>query len=168
MTEKQADDSKAKQKRADDNRQRKRPAEREQLAAELSCTKLEAFDRLGQRRKDSWEAVNKALYGLMVGHAAGLVGCLTLLKDYNATSPGHLKGLGAFIWLFGLGLYLAIVSASVWIFGRFNYWIFPFTGGKRWYVPHGIRDWLTAALAFISTGLMVLAIFFAIYKFGRL
>jgi hypothetical protein len=83
-----------------------------------------AFDRLAQRRKDSWEAVNKALYSLMVGHAAGLVGCLTLLKDYNATSPGHLKGLGAFIWLFGLGLYLAIVSASVWIFGRYNYWVF--------------------------------------------
>jgi hypothetical protein len=94
MTEKQADDSKAKQKRADDKRERKRPGEREQLAAELSCTKLEAFDRLGQRRKDSWEAVNKAIYGLMVGHAAGLVGCLTLLKDYNATSPGHLRGWG--------------------------------------------------------------------------
>ena len=60
-------------------------------------------DKIEERRKDNWEAANKALYSLMVGHAAGLVGCLTLLKDYDATSPGHLKGLGAFIWLFGLG-----------------------------------------------------------------
>jgi len=94
MTEKQADDSKANQKRTDDNRETKRPTEREQLAAELSCTKLEAYDRVGQRRKDSWEAVNKALYSLMVGHAAGLVGCLTLLKDYNATSPRAPQGAG--------------------------------------------------------------------------
>src|SRR5438105_4710100 len=93
MTETQADDSKAK-KRADNNRQRKRPAEREQLAAELSCTKLEAFDRLGQRRKDSWEAVNKALYGLMVGHAAGLVGCLTLLRTTTQRAPGTSRGWG--------------------------------------------------------------------------
>jgi hypothetical protein len=76
--------------------------------------------------------------------------------------------VGTFITLFGIGLFLAIVSVSVWIFGRYNYWVFPFTGGKRWYVPHNKRDWLTGALASISTGLMVLAIFFAIYKFGRL
>jgi hypothetical protein len=78
-------------------------------------------DKREQRLKDNWEAVNKALYTLMVGHAAGLAGCLTLLRDYNATSPVHLEGLGTFIWLFGIGLCLAIVSASVWIFGRYNY-----------------------------------------------
>src|SRR6266480_909287 len=93
------------------------------------------WEAVKQRRKDNWEAVNKALYALIVGHAAGLVACMTFLKDYNTASPGPLKGLGAFIWLFGLGLWLAIVSASVWIFGRYNYWVFPFTGGKRWYVP---------------------------------
>jgi hypothetical protein len=129
MTEKRTDDS------------------RERFAAELNCTKLEAFDRLRQRQMDLWEAVNKALNTLMVGHAAGLVTCLTLMKDYN--NP-QLKGLGWFITLFGLGLFLAVVSAAVWIVGRFNYWVFPFTGGKRWYIRHDKRDWWTAALAFLS------------------
>jgi hypothetical protein len=71
-----------------------------------------------ERRKDLWEAVNKALNTLMVGHAAGLVTCLTLIKDYNNTP--QLKGLGWFITLFGLGLFLAVVSAAVWVAGRFN------------------------------------------------
>jgi hypothetical protein len=162
MTEKRTDDSR------ESDRKRRIAAARQELADDLNCTKLEAFDRLRQTRTDNWEATNKALYALIVGHAAGLVACMTFLKDYNAASPGPLKGVGTFITLFGIGLFLAIVSASVWIFGRYNYWVFPFTGGKRWYVPHNKRDWLTGALASISTGLMVLAIFFAIYKFSRL
>jgi hypothetical protein len=142
----------------------KRPDDiRERFAAEHNCTKLEAFDRLHQRHKDNWEAVNKALYTLIVGHAAGLVACMTLLKD-----PGPLKGAGTFITVFGLGFFLAVVSASIWIVGRYNYWVLPFTGGKEWKVPHEKRDWLTAALALISTFFMVLASVIAVCKFGTL
>jgi hypothetical protein len=156
-------------------------SERDRLVRELNCTNFEAFDWLEGRRKDNWEAVNKALYTLIVGHAAGLVACMTLLKDYNATSPGHLKGLGWFITLFGLGLFLAVVSAAVWIVGRFNYWIFPLRlaralararviriTGKRWDIPRDKRDWWMAALALISTFLMALAILIAVCKFGTL
>jgi hypothetical protein len=115
------------------------------------------------------EAINKALYTLIVGHAAGLVACMTFLKDYNAASPGPLKGVGTFITLFGLGLFLAVISAAVWTFGRFNYWVLPFTGGKKiWVIPHDKRDWLTAALALISTFFMVLASLIAVCKFGTL
>ena len=47
--------------------------------APYSCsTQLEAFDRLRQVRKDLWEALNKALNTLMVGHAAGLVTAILL------------------------------------------------------------------------------------------
>jgi hypothetical protein len=144
--------------------------------------KRERRKELHERQKDNWEAVNKALYALMVGHAAGLVACVTLLKDYNAASPGPLKGLGWFITLFGLGLYLAVVSASIWVMGRFNYWVLPsrvaralarariirITAGNRWDIPHDKRDWWTLALASISTGLLALAIFIAIFKFAPL
>jgi hypothetical protein len=136
MTEKQADDSAEKRK------------------------------EIYERRKDLWEATNKALNALMVAHGAGLVTCLTLLKDYNAASTGHLKGLGLFIALFGVGLVLAVGSAVVWIVGRYNYWIFP--SGRRWNVPHARRDWTTALLALLSTLLMAAAILIAVFKFGTL
>jgi hypothetical protein len=44
--------------------------------------KLSPADRRGERH-DLWEALNKALNTLMLGHAAGLVTCLTLMKDYK-------------------------------------------------------------------------------------
>jgi hypothetical protein len=88
MTEKRTDDSR------ENDRKRRIAAARQELADDLNCTKLEAFDRLRQTRNDSWEASNKALYTLIVGHAAGLVACMTFLKDYNAASPGSLKGGG--------------------------------------------------------------------------
>jgi hypothetical protein len=120
MTEKRPDDSKEGDHSAVAEAQKPTPAER-------------------QARTDVlWESVNKALNTLMVGHAAGLVTCLTLLKDHK-DNP-QLKGLGWFITLFGLGLFLAVVSSAVWVAGRFNYWVFPFTGGERWKIPS--RDWL--------------------------
>ena len=108
------------EQRAEDTRERdrkRRIAARREFADELNCTQLEAFDRLRQVRKDLWEALNKALNTLMVGHAAGLVTCLTLLKDYNAASPGPLRGLGIFILLFGVGLVIAVISVWAWTVG---------------------------------------------------
>jgi hypothetical protein len=145
MTEKRPDDSKKGDRSAVAEAQKPTPAER-------------------QARTDVlWETVNKALNTLMVGHAAGLVTCFTLLKDKD--NP-QLKELGWFITLFGFGLFLAVVSSAVWVAGRFNYWVLPFTGGKRWKISH--RDWSTAALAIASTGLMALAILSAVFKFGTL
>ena len=67
-------------------------------------------------RKDAWDVTNKALNTLMIAHAAGLVACVTLLKDYKDNA--QLKGLGVFmgfVWswsgsshhLFSLAAYLA-------------------------------------------------------------
>jgi hypothetical protein len=131
-------------------------------------------DRIEQRLKDNWEAVNKAIYALIVGHAAGLVACMTLLKE-----PGPLKGVGTFITVFGLGFFFAVISAAVWIIGRFNFWVFPDwilkvaaklgrPFPKRLNIRTEIRDWWTAPLAFISTFLMVLAGAIAVCKFGTL
>jgi hypothetical protein len=77
----------------EDRGRQRRIAARKEFADEVGdCTPLEAFDRLRQRREDNWNAVNKALYGLTVAHGAGLVACMTLLKDYAASGP--LKGVG--------------------------------------------------------------------------
>jgi hypothetical protein len=70
---------------------------RKELSETLNKVRAGA-DRMEQRRKDNWEAVNKAVYTLIVGHAAGLVACMTLLKDYNATSPGHLTSALKSLW----------------------------------------------------------------------
>jgi hypothetical protein len=43
---------------------------------------------------------------LMIAHAAGLVTCLTLSKDYKDTP--QLKGIGTFVMAFGVGLVFAI------------------------------------------------------------
>jgi hypothetical protein len=144
--------------RADDSRERDR-------SAVADPQKLSFADRR-QARKDLWEAVNKALNTLMVGHAAGLVTCLTLIKDSNNTP--QLKGLvGWFTGLFGLGLVFAVFSAVVWIVNRVEYVVLPIAG-KRLNIPHGKLDWTTAALALLSTVLMVAAILFAVFKFGTL
>jgi hypothetical protein len=151
--------------------------DRSEAVNKMEQRRKDNWEAVNQRRKDNWEAVNKALYALIVGHAAGLVACMTFLKDYNTASPGPLKGVGTFITLFGVGLFLAIVSAVVWIVGRYNYWVFPFTvtSGWRitatpsqWDIPHNKRDWWTAALALISAFLMALASLIAVCKFGTL
>jgi hypothetical protein len=117
-----------------------------------------------EQRHGLWEAVNKALNALMVGHAAGLVTCLTLIKDYNSTP--QLRGLGTFIALFGFGLVCAVSSALVWIVARANYIVLP--TGKRLNIPSGKLDWTTAALALVSTVLMVFTILIAVCKFATL
>jgi hypothetical protein len=45
---------------------------------------------------------------LLVAHAAGLITCLSLLKDYEHTP--RLKGIGVFVYLFGFGLIAAAAA----------------------------------------------------------
>jgi hypothetical protein len=56
-------------------------------------------DNARAARKDRWDVLNKALNTVMIANAAGLVTCLTLLKDY--TDYPQLKGVGFFIAMFG-------------------------------------------------------------------
>jgi hypothetical protein len=149
---------------------------RKELSEAVNRARAQA-DKRRQRDEDNWQAVNKALYTLIVGHAAGLVACMTLLKE-----PKPLEGAGTFITVFGLGFCLAVASAVVWLVGRFYYWIFPLPvaralawlqvvrirNGNRWDIHRGKRDWWMGALALISTFLMVLAGVIAVCKFGTL
>jgi uncharacterized membrane protein YiaA len=66
--------------------------------------------------KDHYERTVKSANYLLVAHGAGLVGCLSVIKDY-ANVP-QLKGLGFFIALFGIGLlgaiaYYALATFSI-------------------------------------------------------
>src|SRR5215831_5338263 len=55
-----------------------------------------------------WEAIVKAVNSLLIAHGAGLVTCLTLLKDYD-TNP-RLKNIGWFIALFATGFGWAMAA----------------------------------------------------------
>jgi hypothetical protein len=56
--------------------------------------------------KEQMDLILKGVAYLMTAHGAGLVGCLTLLKDYN--SIPQLKGIGFFITCFAYGLIFAM------------------------------------------------------------
>jgi hypothetical protein len=51
---------------------------------------------------DNYELHFKGANYLMVAHAAGFVGCLSVLKDYAAVPV--LKGIGFYIIIFGIGM----------------------------------------------------------------
>lgn len=53
---------------------------------------------------------------LLAAHAAGLVGCFTVLKEYAATP--ELKGMGTFVVLFGIGLLASISNYIALVFAR--------------------------------------------------
>jgi hypothetical protein len=63
---------------------------------------------ISEKARDHYDAQAKGANYLLVAHAAGLIGCLSVLKDY-ATIP-QLKGLGTFILIFGVGLLAAIAN----------------------------------------------------------
>jgi hypothetical protein len=146
MTDKQGDVDREKNRSAAAGFQQLRPADRR------------------QERHDLWEALNKALNTLMVGHAAGLVTCLTLMKDYKENP--QLDGLGTFIALFGCGLVVAVIAVMVWVLGRGAYVVLP--SGRRVNLNGNKLFWCTLTLALGSTFWMAAAILIAVFKFATL
>jgi tellurite resistance protein TehA-like permease len=111
--------------------------------------------------KDLWEVRSRALNYLLVAHAAGLIACLTVLKDYNTTP--QLNGVGWFIWLFGLGLISAVIAVLFLTRSRQAELIpdsnFPPNKWDRKAVGYG---------SLVSAVLLLAAIGVAICKFGHL
>lgn len=111
-------------------------------------------------RKEEWDLLHKGATTLMVANAAGLVTCLTLLKDYNSTP--QLKGVGAFIWVFGIGL-LAATFAMFGVMAIRPLWL----RGR----PPERYGWYIGPLAVtigVSLACMASAVIIAIHKFGKL
>jgi hypothetical protein len=111
---------------------------------------------------DHWAAINKGATSLMVAHAAGLVTCLTLIKDYKDNPP--LRGVGVFISMFGVGLITAVWAASLLLLVRGQY--VELIEEKKAAYPIIVR--MLILLANISGVIFVAAIGFAVYKFGKL
>jgi hypothetical protein len=160
-----------------------------QLSPEAEAARKEAqAAREAARKHHIWEALNKALNTLMVGHAAGLVTCLTLMKDYKENA--RLEELGTFILLFGTGLVVAVFSVMAWTVGP-DFVVLP--KGRGWFrwpssaarpstpsasptsteekrvkIPQPEWFWMTALFALYSTACMAAAIIIAIFQFRDL
>lgn len=65
-----------------------------------SRTKLEAF-------RDHFDTFGKGANYLLIGHGAGFVGCLSVLKEPSEKLPAQFQGLGILVLLFGSGMLLA-------------------------------------------------------------
>jgi hypothetical protein len=74
------------------------------MGAYDSRIKLEAL-------RDHFETFGKGANYLLVGHGAGLVGCLSVLKDHPEHLPPQFTRLGQLILLFGAGL---LFSSLFW------------------------------------------------------
>lgn len=71
-------------------------------------TPAEKYAAEKEYAKDFFETEFKLVGYLLATHGAGLIGCLSLVKDYKATPQLH--GIGVFIVLFCVGLLFAILA----------------------------------------------------------
>jgi hypothetical protein len=100
----------------------------------------------------------KALNYLLVAQAAGFVTCLTLLKDFNTV----LKGIGPFVWLFGVGLILAIIAVANLISWRQAELTQTWTFSVNWYRK------VVGYSSMLSAVLLICAIIALCVKYGNL
>jgi hypothetical protein len=73
-------------------------------------------DVVVQHMKDGYDTHLKTANYLFVAHGAGLIGCLSVLKDYSTVV--QLKGIGLFIFLFGAGFLGGMLNYISLIFAR--------------------------------------------------
>jgi hypothetical protein len=134
------------------------------LESEATKLQSETWDvqiRLQGEFRDFWDVQVKAANYLMIAHAAGLVTCVTLLKEYKDNA--QLKGIGVFIGLFGSGLMVAIMAFALLLTQRM---LFLDTDVRlRKFVPEIRR---AARVSGISCVILLAAIVVAIWKFSSL
>ena len=105
------------------------------------------YDSMRRDILDTLASDEKGIYYLLVAHGAGFAGCLAVVKDY-ATTP-QLKGLGAFINLFGYGFLVAGLAFVVMCLHRSDaiYTTAHYLANKR-------QKWLGTMLVFHLLGLL--------------
>jgi uncharacterized membrane protein YqjE len=109
-----------------------------------------------------WEVRSKGLNYLLIAHGAGLVACLTLVKDID--NAPKLKGLGPVIALFGLGL-----ISAIWGVANLYSWRQAQLRGKQEELWSDRKVlYLFAWPVMLSLGLLFIIIIVAIVKFGNL
>jgi hypothetical protein len=114
--------------------------------------------------KNHYEIHFKSANYLLAAHAAGLVGCLTVLKDYEATP--QLKGMGTFFVLFGVGLLFSISNYIALVFAR-NHAHRPYERPSDKLTEKFLKRAHLGSLA-IALLMLVMAIFLMMFRFARL
>jgi hypothetical protein len=82
----------------------------------LEATSLEHKKFQLEYLRDHWDQHIKNINYLLIAHSATLVGCLSTLKDYNATP--QLKGIGVLILISCIGLISAAIAHGLISYSR--------------------------------------------------
>lgn len=121
----------------------------------------EAVKYMRDDMRDFYDHELKNANYLLVAHGAGLIGCLSTLKDYSAT--GQLKGIGVFIALFAIGLILAAFGTAALSTGRSAMLTWITHGGDRPKMETGAFWPMISSLVALIAALMLI-----IYRFYSL
>jgi len=117
--------------------------------------------------RDFWDFQLKIVNNLMIAHAAGLVTCVTLLKDYKDNA--QIKGIGLFVKLFGYGLTAAIVAFAILLLHRLLLFGSGVSVSGEVDSKKAFRDIRLASIAYsISCALLLASVVVAIWKSGSL
>jgi hypothetical protein len=113
--------------------------------------------------KEDFDYEIKAANLLLVAHAAGLIGCIALLKDYNENP--HLQGIGILIRIFASGLVFGITGYSALLVFRghvTSLMLIPKQGlnQKMMYLTYGALG--------LSVLLLMAGVSFIAYRLGTL
>jgi hypothetical protein len=117
----------------------------------------EVYKYLRDDMRDFYDHELKNSNYLMVAHGAGLIGCLSTLKDYSPT--GQFKGIGVFIALFAAGLLFAALGTVALSIGRSRMLTWVTHGGERPQMEIGV--FWPMLLSFV---LLIVALMLIIYR----
>jgi hypothetical protein len=133
-----------------------------QNVVNLERQQMDGYDKA----RDHYDNLLKAANYLLVGHSAGLVGCLSVFKDYQ--NVPELKGVGLFILLFGTGLLTAVMLYGSILIGRMEL-LRAIHSTKP---PTGLAAraayWCSVVGVWISVAAFVYAVVVVMYRFASL
>ena len=103
----------------------------------------------------------RAANSLLIAHGAGLIGCLSQLKDY--ASDSNLKGIGIFISGFAVGFIVAAIAYIDIALGRTKMLVGLLNNDTTAFHPKELRR--ASTLLYVSVGILLLAIIGIAWKY---
>jgi hypothetical protein len=128
---------------------------------------LTPIERLAAEKdyaKDLFDTEFKAVGYLLTANGAGLIGCLSVIKDYNATPQLH--GVGVFILLFAVGFLAGMVAFM--LAQQHRHAIMRIFLGDNTKTNIKQLVWLSQIPQWVSGSALALAMLLIIHKFGTL
>ena len=109
--------------------------------------------------KDRYEQEIKSATYLMTAHAAGIAGCVTVLKELTTSST--FQGVGLLFLLFVSGLFFAVIGYVFMVRARSNMLIAVMASGPKSKLPNWVANFSEAAqflsLVILFVGLFMIA-----------